>query len=63
MSDPAFAVPGVNYNGAARGHEWNAANGNNQGDLYQVTAADTAVFRMAVADCCTDQGRLFVACI
>lgn len=62
-SDAIFGVPGVNYNGQARGHEWNANNGNNTGDFYSLTASDTAVFRMAVADCCTDQGRLFVACI
>ncbi len=62
MSDPVFAVPGVNYNAAARGHEF-SANAGGAGDHYAVVAPDTANIRMAVADCCTDQGRLFVACI
>lgn len=62
-SDPAFAVPGVNYNGAARGHEWNAGNANTNGDFYGLVAPDTVVIRMAVANCCVDQGRIFVACI
>lgn len=60
-SDPLFAVPGVNYNGAARGHEW-SANSGGSGDYYGQIGAGNAEFRLAVADCCTDQGRLFVLC-
>ena len=61
-SDPLFAVPGVNYNGAARGHEF-GGNPNGNGDYYGLIAPDTVEIRTAVADCCTDQGRIFVACI
>ena len=61
-SDPDFAVQGVLYNGQSRQHEWNANNANGNGDYYGLIAPDTAVIRMAVADCCVDHGRIFVAC-
>lgn len=60
-SDVLFAVPGVNYNGAARSHEW-TANANGSGDYYGQVGPETAEVRMAVANCCVDQGRLFVLC-
>lgn len=60
-SDPLFAIPGVDYNGAARSHEWTANAGGN-GDYYGQIGASAAEFRLAVADCCVDQGRLFVTC-
>ncbi len=60
-SDPLFAVPGVTYNGQARSHEW-TANAGGTGDYYGQIGASAAEFRMAVANCCVDQGRLFVIC-
>lgn len=60
-SDPLFAVPGVNYNGAARSHEW-TANAGGSGDYYGLVAPGSVEIRYAVADCCVDQGRLFVVC-
>ena len=61
-SDPLFAVPGVNYNGQARQHEWTANNANNNADFYGQLNATSAVIRMVVANCCIDQGRIFVTC-
>lgn len=62
-SDPMFAVAGVNYAGQARQHEWTTNNPGGNGDYYELVSPDTAVIRMAVADCCVDHGRLFVACL
>lgn len=61
-SDPMFAVSGVDYDGAARGHEWRT-NPNNQGDFYRQIAPDTIEIRMSIGNCCTDHSRLFVACV
>lgn len=61
-SDALFGVAGVNYDGGARSHEW-TANSNGNGDYYGQINANTVEVRMAVADCCVDQGRLFVACL
>lgn len=60
-SDPLFAVPGVDYSGAARQHEW-TANANGNGDYFGQVGAAAVEIRMAVNDCCTDQGRIFVTC-
>ncbi len=60
-SDPLFTVPGVDYDGAARSHEWNANSGGS-GDYYGQITPNSAEFRLAVANCCVDQGRLFVTC-
>lgn len=60
-SDPLFAVPGVAYNGQARSHEW-TANAGGTGDYFGQIGTNAAEFRMAVATCCVDHGRLFVVC-
>lgn len=60
-SDPLFAVPGVNYNGFARQHEW-GTNPNGSGDYFGQISASAVEIRMAVADRAVDHGRIFVSC-